>query len=80
MSKDTSGPAFPVLRDVRYHPEFDHEPEPGMTLRQYIAIKAMEGVLANSDAPSWITANDIKRIKEVAFLMADAMLGEGGES
>ena len=52
----------------------------GMTLRQYIAIKAMEGVLANSDAPSWITANDIKRIKEVAYAMADAMLGEGGES
>ena len=48
----------------------------GMTLRQYIAIKAMEGVLANSDAPSWITANDIKRIKEVAYAMADAMLKE----
>ena len=48
----------------------------GMTLRQYIAIKAMLGVLANSDAPSWITANDIKRIKEVAYAMADAMLKE----
>ena len=48
----------------------------GMTLRQYIAIKAMEGVLANSDAPSWITANDIKRIKEIAYAMADAMLKE----
>ena len=78
MSKDTSGTTFPVLRDVRYRPEFDHEP--GMTLRQYIAIKAMEGVLANSDAPSWITAKDIKRIKEVAFLMADEMLAGGGES
>ena len=52
----------------------------GMSLRQYIAISAMQGVLANSDAPSWSTAKDIKRIKEVAYAMADAMLGEGGES
>lgn len=40
MSKDTSGPAFP--RTAGNH----HRGDAGMTLRQYAAIKAMQGLLA----------------------------------
>lgn len=27
MNKDASGPAFPVLQDIRYHNEFEYEPD-----------------------------------------------------
>ena len=76
MIKDTSGPAFPFQRDIRYSPDFDYEP--GMTLRQWYAGLAMQGLLTGGYA-SMVTTKNIKDIKEVAFLMADEML-EGGES
>lgn len=33
-----SGPAFPSNRDMRHNPDWDHEP--GMSLRDYMAIHA----------------------------------------
>ena len=72
MSKDTQGPAFTTTEPLGTYANH----YPWMSLRQYIAIKAMQGILANTDAPSWSTAKDIKRIKEVAYAMADAMLEE----
>ena len=77
-TKDNGGPAFPMIRDMRHNPDWDHEE--GMTLRDYFAAKAMqimwdayhEGYcgLTNHDTPS----NDV--IAEGAYQLADAMLAE----
>ena len=45
MTKDTSGPAFPT-EHTDTSGLYD-----GMTLRQYAAIKAMQGLLANNGGP-----------------------------
>ena len=41
MTKDTGGPAFPAPAGV------SHITEQGMTLRDYFAAKAMQGLLSN---------------------------------
>jgi len=64
MSKNDGGPAFPQQTDITL--AFD-----GMTLRDYFAAKAMQGLLqyayAHADRAS------------VAYKAADAMLKERGE-
>ena len=65
MSKDNTGPAFPCPP----HADFT-----GLTIRDYIAIKAMQGFLANP-------AEHICRAKSDAiatwsYLIADVMLKE----
>lgn len=46
QSKD-GGPAFPVVSDGR-----THGTEPGMTLRDYFAAKAMQGIVSSIDGES----------------------------
>lgn len=74
MSKDTSGPAFPVT---------DQCHDKGMTLRQYAAIKAMAGLLSNGDVMGHLTAyaQQQKRplqeiVVDAAVNYADALLAE----
>lgn len=75
MSKETECQAFP-----RQQWEYDGQnnvlqyQEEGMTLRDYFAAKAMQGILSNpgqldnvnDDAANWVTRD--------AYLVADAML------
>ena len=78
MTKDTGGPAFPSPAGV------SHITEQGMTLRDYAAIKAMEGFIsATSWHPDFIYPNDFnfdagKRaadaVAESAYKYADALL------
>lgn len=66
MTDKTGGPAFPVNG---YSPDFN-----GMTLRDYFAAKAMQGMMANSwnqNYDSWA---------HHAYQMADAMLRERDET
>ena len=63
MTKDTGGPAFPAPAGV------SHITEQGMTLRDYAAIKAMQGDLVSGVHPDNFDAT-AKR----AYKMADAML------
>lgn len=63
---DNGGPAFPMIRDMRNIPDWDHEP--GMTLRDYFAAKAMQGMLTR---PGSI---DVNQDAEFAYKLADAML------
>ena len=42
MSKETGGPAFPVTSD-----NYANSESVGMTLRDYFAAKALQGLLAN---------------------------------
>ncbi|MEJ3963079.1 hypothetical protein [Citrobacter braakii] len=78
MSKETGGPAFPHV--VRYvSPDtYENLTHGGMTLRDYFAAKAMQGLLANTlmgdaslhaRAPDWLAD-----ISVGAYEFADAML------
>lgn len=62
MTKDTGGPAFPT-------PLF--ESDDGMTLRDYAAIKAMQGMLASGNLPKSMPDEDIA---ECSYNLAKAML------
>ena len=63
---DTSGQAFPV-----YSP--DCGTNSGMTLRQYYAAKALQGLLSGQ----WPDATDSKEIARRAFVLADFMVEAG---
>jgi hypothetical protein len=64
MIKDTSGPAFPFIDSA---PPLEHS---GMTLRDYFAAKAMQGLVA---ADTQFTIGYVG-LAEMAFKQADAML------
>jgi hypothetical protein len=67
MSADNGGPAFPGL-----HPSSEcRYKEEGMTLRDYFAAKAMQGLLAS--LPSDTTLYD-SNVAKWSYEMADAML------
>lgn len=59
-AKDNGGPAFPCELSTRFQ---------GMTLRDYFAAKAMQGMQAGDYKYRADLAND-------AYAMADAMLAE----
>lgn len=68
MTKDTSGPAFPhSIRSWNDH--LSHE-EVGMTKREYAAIHAMAGILANPKVDS-VPDQDVWK---GAIYHADALL------
>lgn len=66
MSIDTKtgGPAFPETQE-------QHAWFPGMTLRDYFAAKAMQGVLSGDDV-----VHDIHKCAAWTYKIADAMLAE----
>lgn len=71
MSKDTGGPAFPIPLNPGESYQ-SHQIADGMTLRDYAAIKAMQGICAHHD--TW--GLPAPEIAERAYQMADAMLKE----
>ena len=65
--KDTGGPAFPAQH-------FDlADGEHGMTLRDYFAAKAMQGMLANDIECG---PEQVPIIVASAYILADAMIQE----
>ena len=70
MSKDNGGQAFPThnYQDNRYK-------EQGMTLRDYFAAKAMQGILVNP-AESYEYGSVQILLAKCAYQIADAMLNE----
>ena len=65
--KNTGGPAFP-MRDPTYETWI-----PGMTLRDYFAAKAMQGILSSPHvAPDGLS--NPENIAHAAYEMADTML------
>jgi hypothetical protein len=71
MSKDKSGPAFPLpLGNEDISPDVA-----GMTLRDYFAAKAMQAIITGSMADGTkFDKNDPEGVSIVAFFVADAML------
>lgn len=74
MSKDQGGDAFPVAGSEHGYPQ------PGMTLRDYLAAKAMNGYLANPwqakefDDTGDSSGGQMRIVAEISYAMADAML------
>ncbi|SUD77842.1 hypothetical protein [Pseudomonas putida] len=69
MSKDTSGPAFPVTLPGGESYQ-GHLPHDGMTIRDYFAAKALQGMSANP----YFDDYDFDTVAEMAYAQADEML------
>lgn len=79
--KNTGGPAFPVADPFAVEcPSTDAEAlrlQQGMTLRDYFAAKAMQGMLADPDTARTVQKARRKMdeaVAELAYAFADAML------
>ena len=72
MSKDDSGPAFPVLAESCQRMN-ESEWYPGMSLRDYFAAAALQGMLAN---PKMDKEFATTKLHAAAFGHADALLWE----
>lgn len=78
----TGGPAFPMPNQLSANGDMCWGAD-GMTLRDYFAAKAMQGLMANPGGPvqascmsGWSFANcDKNDVATLAYVMADAMLG-----
>ena len=77
MSKDTGGPAFPV---PGLHENSDYD---GMTLRDYFAAKAMQGLIAHEERAKQLGSHNLGdfdvRVAICAYRYADAMLEARGQ-
>lgn len=75
MSAPDGGPAFPVqaleseYRDGRYHDVW--RPQGGMSLRDYFAAMALQGLIASNDDAAGDRLTELPRY---AYDIADAML------
>lgn len=68
MSEEqTGGPAFPTLEEHGFN-----EGAPGMTLRDYFAAKAMQGIVSRGGLL------DVQHVTKTAYQYADAMLKARG--
>jgi hypothetical protein len=71
---DDGGPAFPYLTASESGREVTtHEGEPGMSLRDYFAAKAMAGLIVNT-TPDLAKGVSASHIAKAAYDLADAML------
>jgi hypothetical protein len=69
---DDGGPAFPAER----HEDFAHQ---GMSLRDYFAAKALQGMLSNSEFmqdDNGHRNNTFANYARAAYMQADSMLAE----
>lgn len=82
MEKDTGGTAFPWVEsyvNVDKGERYENYGDAGMTLRDYFAAKAMQGILANPGQLDSLNADAIKWVTNDSYRMADAMLAARGQ-
>lgn len=72
MTDKTGGAAFPVPATEL------HGTDTGMTLRDYFAAKAMQGILANPAQLDNVNDKSAEWVSRDAYQMADAMLKARG--
>lgn len=76
MEDKTGGAAFPASG----HPDMQFVAQEGMSLRDYLAAKAMNGILANNAMIDTATDQTLEWVAKNAYQMADAMLkARGGD-
>ncbi|MEX5749324.1 hypothetical protein AB6H34_01105 [Proteus mirabilis] len=74
MEDKTGGAAFPASG----HPDMQFVAQEGMSLRDYLAAKAMNGILANNAMIDTATDQTLEWVAKNAYQMADAMLKARG--
>ncbi|MBI6188698.1 hypothetical protein JEP98_05930 [Providencia rettgeri] len=74
MTDKTGGAAFPASG----HPDMQFVAREGMNLRDYLAAKAMQGILANPGQLDNVNDEAAKWVARDAYAMADAMLKARG--
>jgi len=72
MEKETGGTAFPLPLGSE-----TVEGQEGMTLRDYFAAKAINGILSDPDAG--LLDEDLERYAAISYRLADAMLRARGQ-
>ena len=72
MTKETGGPAFPAP-EAGYRQFGDHAVYMGMTLRDYFAAKAMQGLVIDKSFID-LYSSGARAVAHQAYLVADAML------
>ena len=71
MKTETGGPAFPLFPETSAGHAAAFQ---GMTLRDYFAAKAMEGIYASNTEHDQEDAHIFDAVAEAAYKQADAML------
>lgn len=85
MTKDNGGPAFPLAekRDVGKGLNRDWKYFDGMSLRDYMAAKALQGFLSGGETAYRISnkydINGEQALAEHSYRIADAMIRARGE-
>ena len=75
MRKDSGGSAFPVQEFKNRNDDIYQYCETGMTLRDYFAAKAMQGMLTTSAQPTLLGVNGCEPlVADAAYKLADSML------
>jgi hypothetical protein len=75
MTDKTGGSAFPMIGSVAYNSDWSIDP--GMTLRDYFAAKAMQGDWASQSEDynlARYTDDALDKQAKIYYRMADAML------
>lgn len=77
MSTNNGGPAFPFPASL-YPDGSTHDPgDPGMSLRDYFAAKAMQGLMGRNWSECKVTDEELIAIwARSSYGMADAMMKE----
>ncbi|MDU7496262.1 MULTISPECIES: hypothetical protein [Providencia] len=74
MTDKTGGAAFPASG----HPDMQFVAQEGMNLRDYLAAKAMNGILTNPAIIDTLTSSTLEWVAGSAYDLADAMLKARG--
>ncbi|MEQ5566376.1 hypothetical protein ABN335_20945 [Providencia rettgeri] len=75
MTDKTGGAAFPASG----HPDMQFVAQEGMTLRDYLAAEAMNGILSNHKCNPMVTLSfNPDSLSRMAYEIADAMLKARG--
>ena len=77
MKGDNGGPAFPNVPDGAGDKWADWDK--GMSMRDYFAAKAMQGILANQGQLDVINESALLWVTADSYRLADAMLKARGE-
>lgn len=79
MNKSDGRPAFPKsVSKIENHTGYEYsDNQDGMSLRDWFAGKAMQGIMSNSNYRTWVMSKeDMALISECAYEQSDAMLAE----
>ena len=77
-TRDDGGPAFPFTRTDFVDGKLGHDVlSQGMTLRQWYAGMALQGMLANGGHGNVTIGGVSLAYDEAAFVMADCMIAQG---